>query len=267
MRTTDFSKAPRLARAEAMVVVETGGSRDARQEARAAAKAHAGFCWSTTFRAKDPHGRVVLGVIAYFSSGAEAEDFAATSTPGQRTRLFHAERQGYSNGVWRAEGNVMAHIERFTPVSLETQRRSEPPRVDAPSPRTRLRTRRRASRGETQSGSPVSAGAMFVGATRYRGPHSWIVLSRDWYPMVAKMRRMSGYVWHTVYWEPPFTLGTLAFFATRDDLLAFARMPEHRRLMQWITRGTRYGTGGYIRLHLADSAADPGAAAEAGPGR
>lgn len=92
---------------------------------------------------------------------------------------------------------------------------------------------------------------MFIGATRYRGLHSWIVLSREWYPMVAKMRRMRGYVWHTVYWEAPFTLGTLAFFATRDDLLVFARLPEHRRLMQWITRGTAHGTGGYIRLHVS----------------
>ncbi|WP_223148426.1 hypothetical protein, partial [Actinotalea sp. JY-7885] len=104
--------------------------------------------------------------------------------------------------------------------------------------------------------SPVDAGAMFVGATRYRGPHSWAVLSREWYPMVAAMRRLRGYVWHGVYWEPPFTLGTLAFFATRDDLLAFARLPQHRRLMRWITRDRRHGTAGYIRIHVADPAGE-----------
>ncbi|PPF79437.1 DUF4188 domain-containing protein [Subtercola sp. Z020] len=92
---------------------------------------------------------------------------------------------------------------------------------------------------------------MFVGATKYRGPRALVQLSRTWYPMVARMQTLRGYVWHTVYWEPPFTLGTLAFFASRDDLLSFARLPAHRTLMQWITRGTRNGTGGYIRLHLA----------------
>lgn len=102
---------------------------------------------------------------------------------------------------------------------------------------------------------------MFIGATRYRGLRSWLVLSREWFPMVAKMRRMHGYLWHAVYWEAPFTLGTLAFFETRDDLLVFARLPEHRRLMQWITRGTRNGTGGYIRLHVA---AEPGGATDGG---
>ena len=96
------------------------------------------------------------------------------------------------------------------------------------------------------------AGALFVGATRYRGPGSLLTLSRTWYPMIAKMKRMPGYRWHTVYWEFPFTLGTVAYFRSRDDLLAFARMPEHRRIMQWITDGTRNGTGGYIRLFVAD---------------
>jgi len=96
------------------------------------------------------------------------------------------------------------------------------------------------------------AGALFVGATRYRGPGSLLTLSRTWYPMIAKMKRMPGYRWHTVYWEFPFTLGTVAYFRSRDDLLAFARMPEHRRIMQWITDGTKNGRGGYIRLFLAD---------------
>ncbi|RFA07771.1 hypothetical protein B7R21_16045 [Subtercola boreus] len=97
----------------------------------------------------------------------------------------------------------------------------------------------------------TDARAMFIGATKYRGPRALVQLSRTWYPMVARMQPLRGYIWHTVYWEPPFTLGTLAFFATRDDLLSFARLPAHRTLMQWITRDTRNGTGGYIRLHLA----------------
>jgi hypothetical protein len=97
---------------------------------------------------------------------------------------------------------------------------------------------------------------MFVGATRYTGPLAWLALARTWYPMVAKMQRLRGFRWYAVYWSAPFTLGTLAFFSGRDELLAFARMPEHRDLMRWITDGERWGTGGYIRLHGRADAGD-----------
>ena len=97
------------------------------------------------------------------------------------------------------------------------------------------------------------ATAMFVGATRYRGLRSIVVLSFTWYRMLAQMRRMPGYCWHKVYWEFPFTLGTIAFFRDRDALLQFARSKHHRALMCWITdHGTRNATGGYIRLYNAE---------------
>ena len=96
------------------------------------------------------------------------------------------------------------------------------------------------------------ATAMFVGATRYRGPLSILMLSFTWYRMLADLRRMRGYCWHKVYWEFPFTLGTLAFFTDRDAMLRFARSRYHRKLMIWVTDGTRHATGGYIRLYTAE---------------
>ena len=97
------------------------------------------------------------------------------------------------------------------------------------------------------------ATAMFVGATRYRGPRSILTLTRSWFRMVRTMRRMDGYRWHTIYWQFPFTLGTIAFFADRDALLKFARSRAHRDLMCWVTdHGTRNATGGYIRLYNAE---------------
>ncbi|MEW2353322.1 DUF4188 domain-containing protein [Spirillospora sp. NPDC029432] len=96
------------------------------------------------------------------------------------------------------------------------------------------------------------ATAMFVGATRYRGPISIITLSFTWYRMVRDMKRMRGYCWHKVYWEFPFTLGTLAFFTDRDALLQFARSRYHRKLMVWVTNGKKNATGGYIRLYNAE---------------
>lgn len=310
MRTTDFSRAPKQARAEAMLVAEAGAApgqtdrggqaRHARRDATAwvrravrTVRADSSVLWATPYQV-DRSGRA-QGVIVYLATSADAHrvgrtlavDVAAPGPAAVRTRVLLAEESGYTNGVWRAEDQTMAHIERFTPVTREVERGVEPPRVADPRAAGRGRGRggrRRgardtrpvsaapgegapaqeaggqAPRGRRTSGSPVDAHAMFVGATRYRGLHSWVVLARDWYPMVATMQRLRGYVWHTIYWEPPFTLGTLAFFDTRDDLLVFARIPAHRRLMQWITRGTRNGTGGYIRLHV-DPEADAGGGA------
>ncbi len=96
------------------------------------------------------------------------------------------------------------------------------------------------------------ATAMFVGATRYRSPLSILTLSLTWFRMVRDMKRMRGYCWHKVYWEPPLTLGTIAFFSDRDALLRFARSRHHRKLMVWVTDGTKNATGGYIRLYSAE---------------
>lgn len=98
----------------------------------------------------------------------------------------------------------------------------------------------------------AQSGAMFTGATRYNGLRAWITLSWTWRKLVKRMKQMPGYCWHTVYWERPFTLGTIAYFETREDLLTIARSPEHRKLMQWITDGRKNATGGYIRLFTAE---------------
>lgn len=96
------------------------------------------------------------------------------------------------------------------------------------------------------------ATAMFVGATRYRGPLSILALAPAYARMVRDMKRMRGYRWHKVYWKFPFTLGTIAFFDDRDALLLFARSRHHRELMRWVTDGTKHATGGFIRLYGAE---------------
>lgn len=107
------------------------------------------------------------------------------------------------------------------------------------------------------------AGAVFVGATRYASPLAWARLAPRWNAMVREMRRRPGYLHHQVYYDPPFTLGTIGYFRTRDDLLAFARSGAHRGLMQWVTDGTDNATGGYIRVYDL-RAADEGAAPDGG---
>lgn len=290
MFTTDFSRAPVQGRADAMVVVErAGGSREWQATVQAATRRAPGHLWSRSVRVGRGPGSV-RAVLGYFRTRADVDAFleAALYLAPARVRVLEAQERGYSNGVWRAEGPVMEINDRFAPLDRETRKGRTPPLVvgergpaassDEPNARSALRFYReralavlRPKRHGAGAGAgagtgagvplgdpdeplrtPADGGATFIGATRYRGLHSWAIQSQEWFPMVAKMQRMPGFVWHTIYWQAPFTLGTLAFFDTYDDLLAFARFPEHRRLMEWIVRGTRNGNGGFIRIHLAD---------------
>jgi len=101
------------------------------------------------------------------------------------------------------------------------------------------------------AGAAQHAGAVFVGATRYTGPLAWLRLAPQWLRLVRQMKRMPGYLHHRVYYEPPFSLGTLGFFETQDDLMRFARTGEHRELMGWVL-SERNARGGYIRIYHAD---------------
>ncbi|MEU5553716.1 DUF4188 domain-containing protein [Micromonospora sp. NPDC047793] len=107
------------------------------------------------------------------------------------------------------------------------------------------------TRDFSRAPAQARAGAMFIGGTRYANPLVLLRLAPDWFRMVRDMRRMSGYCWHTVYWQFPLTLGTIAFFTDRDAMLRFARTRHHRRLMVWLTDGTRNATAGFIRLYSA----------------
>ncbi|MFC4147965.1 DUF4188 domain-containing protein [Micromonospora mangrovi] len=108
------------------------------------------------------------------------------------------------------------------------------------------------TRDFSRAPAQADADAMFVGATRYRSPLAVLRLFPAWRRMVRDLRRTPGYRWHTVYWQFPCTLGTIAFFADRDAMLRFARSRQHRRLMAWVTDGTRNATGGFIRLWTAE---------------
>lgn len=247
MRTTDFSLAPAHGQAEGMLLVDSAlATRRWLRDLQARASQEPSHRWHQTYCVAGHRG-ILIG----FANRESLEAFRASVTDAQ-TRAYTAETNGYSNGVWRAEGSRMAHIARFTPVTREVERGSTPPEVAGGGPPGHKRHGKPARSASHAARSPMDGDALFVGATKYNGPHSWLVLARTWYPMLSKMRRLSGYVWHTVYWPGSFTLGTIAFFETRDDLLVFARTPEHRHLMQWIVGGTQWATGGYIRILIAE---------------
>ncbi|MFK5690709.1 DUF4188 domain-containing protein [Ornithinimicrobium sp. LYQ92] len=98
----------------------------------------------------------------------------------------------------------------------------------------------------------AQAGAMFAGGTRCAGPASWARHVRRHRTMVREMTRMSGYRAHHTSWQPPSTLGTLAWFDTMEDLVRFARTGTHPQLRDWVVDGTRDDTAGWIRVYTVE---------------
>ncbi|PPG33294.1 hypothetical protein [Pseudoclavibacter sp. RFBB5] len=233
MFTTDFSKAPIQGRAEALVIVE-GRSAE-----------HDGVIWRQRFR-----DRRVVGELLLFESIEQAREVAASHRG--RTKLLLAEARGYSNGIWRADPEPppgeMAHNPHFAPVTKEWEQGRTPPLVAEPTRKPKKLT----TPIPPPSHTIFDTASMFVGATRYTTPFAWAVTGRIWGQMTGKMRRMPDYCWHGIYWEAPWTLGTLASFSTRDALIRFARMPEHRHLMQWIVKDTKNADAGFIRLFASE---------------
>nr|WP_181062853.1 hypothetical protein [Pseudoclavibacter sp. RFBI5] len=233
MYTTDFSKAPIQGRAEALVIVE---GRSAERE---------GVIWRRRLR-----DRRVSAELLLFASVERARQVAARHDG--RTKLLLAETRGYSNGIWRADPEPppgeMAHNPHFAPVAKERAEGRTPPLVAEPT----RKPKRLATPIPPPSHTIFDTASMFVGATRYTTPLAWAVTSRIWGRMTGKMRRMPDYCWHGIYWEAPWTLGTLANFSTRDALIRFARMPEHRHLMQWIVKDTKNADAGFIRLFASE---------------
>lgn len=139
MRTTDFSAAPPAGQATAMFVGATRytGPLSMFRTIRTwgpmirQMKRMTGYRWHTVYY-RFPF---TLGTIAFFADRDAMLRFARTkhhrdlmcwvTDHGERyatggfIRLYQAEPHGYSNGVWRATDEPMAHIPTFTPLSTE----------------------------------------------------------------------------------------------------------------------------------------------------
>jgi len=94
------------------------------------------------------------------------------------------------------------------------------------------------------------AGAMFVGGTRYTSPIAWLRHAGRYRKMISQMKRFRGYCGHRTYWQRPWTLGTVAWFESTEDLMRFARSGVHRDLMAWVV-DPRNASGGWIRIYAA----------------
>lgn len=245
MRTTDFSLAPARAHFEGMVLAPASARRARRRDGR-----------GRSFLVRDGSRRIRMTM---FPSLDDARRYAERTAGA---RLWQASEHGYANGTYTEHGRLTL-LERFTPTSAERARGAEPPRVERPAGVGQRQTRRAKASARIAADErpgPMEARSLFFGETRYRSPLSWLAFSRRWGRMVARMARMRGYRGHSVYWGWPFTLGTIAYFADEDALLAMARGPEHRELMVWLTAGERWATAGFIRFYAPVDDAEPTAA-------
>lgn len=139
MRSDDFTRAPLLAQANAMVVVETahGGvgrwlrglwrhRRLVRMMRRTDGYLEHRIYWRP---------RWTTGAMAWFATVDDVRRFATRSghpplvswardtgrVAERDVKVYQAAPHGYTNGVWRAEGDVFGLIERFSPVRDEVE--------------------------------------------------------------------------------------------------------------------------------------------------
>ncbi|MGO2861856.1 MAG: hypothetical protein ACTIC1_11915 [Brevibacterium sp.] len=106
----------------------------------------------------------------------------------------------------------------------------------------------------SQAPPQARAEAVFLGANRYRNPVVMLGQLRRWPRLAKALRRSPGYLWHRSYYEFPDRIGLFVAFATRDDLMRFARTPEHVEIMEWLVgKGeTSPARGGFIRILSAE---------------
>ena len=121
MRTRDFSHAPPVAQASAMLTLAPASGRASPRWLAGAARA-VRRAEGLVRREWLLDGARPAGVVAWFASPEQAA--AARHTVERAVgrcdvQEHHAHPDGYSNGVWRAEDHLMRHIERFTPIGAE----------------------------------------------------------------------------------------------------------------------------------------------------
>lgn len=98
------------------------------------------------------------------------------------------------------------------------------------------------------------AEAFFLGSNRYRNPLAMAGQLRRW-PRVAKsLKQAPGYLWHRSYFEFPDRIGLMVAFTTYDDLIRYARTPEHVEIMKWLigSGDSSPAKGGFIRILTAE---------------
>lgn len=93
-------------------------------------------------------------------------------------------------------------------------------------------------RTEDFSSAPgfATPGDVFYGGTHYSGIWSIIRLGFLWIRFSRALRNAPGYLGHTVWYRFPYTIGTISFWETREDLLSFARSQAHVDAVRWVLR-------------------------------
>lgn len=110
------------------------------------------------------------------------------------------------------------------------------------------------SKDFSQAPPQARAAVYFLGANKYRNPLVMVGQMRRWPKLAKGLRRAPGYLWHRSYYEFPDRIGLIVAFSTRDDLMKYARTPEHVEIMKWLVgSGDKSpAKGGFIRILNAE---------------
>ena len=94
---------------------------------------------------------------------------------------------------------------------------------------------------------------LFFGGTKYSGFGAIIQLIFVWTRVIRRMKASPGYLGHFIWYGFPFTFGNFSLWDSKQNMMAFARSPEHRAAIRWLVQ-PRIGRGAFIRFFQGEPA-------------
>ena len=94
---------------------------------------------------------------------------------------------------------------------------------------------------------------VFFGGTAYTGIPALIRLGFVWRRVSRGMRASPGYRGHFIWYKFPFTFGNFSLWATRADMMRFARGVEHVDAVRWMV-SPGVARAAFVRLLRTDDA-------------
>lgn len=99
----------------------------------------------------------------------------------------------------------------------------------------------------SQAPKAAQGNYMFFGGTSYTGLRSLLQLIFVWRRVVRRMKASPGYLDHFIWFRFPFTFGNFSIWDSKENMMAFARSPEHSGAIRWLVKPAT-ARGAFIRF-------------------